>query len=226
MPIPNDFLINLLAHNNVVGNCFCGNCRRLRFDNLHGKSLDEMYVHLINNLPLRKEQRLDHHHTVVLLQIVYGERYKATALQNSPYKKFGWWAKANLQLSEKDRKHFCQKVTEASLVFNHWDNIVNNLTNQNMKYIDARTFSVRMFYLANSYAWCVTYNEKLRMKGKVAAGEEPYYPPEKIEDIFQHIQNTGILADVDFNPQAAAAIGEQIQSRIVNYCIARKQFQP
>ena len=98
-----------------------------------------------------------------------------------------WW------FYSKQLTRFCEKVHEASSLFDKWDLIVNNLTDPWMSEIDARRFSVRQLYLAKSLDWCLNYNEMVRKKN--GWSEEPLYPAEKYDAIFQHIVTTSILED-------------------------------
>ena len=85
---------------------------------------------------------------------------------------------------------------------------------------DTRRFSVHMFYESKSLAWCLSYNEQLRKKGKMSK-DQPFYPIDKFNNIFQNILDSKILDDVEFNPQVAAAIGGRLQSELISYCKVR-----
>ena len=91
-----------------------------------------------------------------------------------------------------------------------------------MDQIDARRFSIRQFYLAKKISWCLEYNESLRIKGK-AKNNVPY-PEDKYNDILQYIIASGILDDVDNDPQIAASIGGRIQSDMVRR--ANSRYRP
>ena len=65
---------------------------------------------------------------------------------------------------KKDRDKFCLKVNSAALVYDKWNVIVDNLTDPRMTEIDARNFSMEMYYEARDITWCLNYNEQLRMR--------------------------------------------------------------
>ena len=111
----------------------------------------------------------------------------------------------------------CHKVNECC-----WEKIVANLTDQRMSEIDARRLTVPQLYQAKSIDWCLQLNDTLRRKGKRIG--EPMYPPEKFDNIFQIIIESGIMEDIDHNPSLAAGIGGRLQSAMVRYC--RSRYQP
>ena len=118
MAVNNNFLINLLAHDNVVNNCFCNNCRTKRLSDLDGINLDVLYLRFTGLLPLGEEDKLDKYHGYVLEQIVYGEKYKQSALGGTGYTYFKCWAKQEYpNLSAKELTKFSDKVNEASNVY-------------------------------------------------------------------------------------------------------------
>ena len=91
-----------------------------------------------------------------------------------------------------------------------------------MDQIDARRFSIRQFNLAKNIIWCLEYNESLHIK-RMTKTDLPY-PEDKYNDILQYIIASGILDDVDNNPQIAASIGGRIQSDIVRR--ANSRYRP
>ena len=219
MVVRNEFLLNaVVEHNVVVGNCFCDGCRdrRLRQIMINGFTNNQLYALFMRELVEKEETRLKMLHKTTLQQIVHGKAYKVSSLENTNYRYFKSWAKNQPNfalLSEKEMCKFCAKVNEASVVFGSWDTIVKNLTDSRMDQIDARRLSVRQFYLAKNINWCLSYNEILRKKGKNE--HDAPYPEEKYNDIFQYIINSGILDDVNNNPQVAAIIGGRLQSDMV-----------
>ena len=110
----------------------------------------------------------------------------------------------------------CQHINEAAYCFENWERIVSNLTDRRIDSVDARSFSVRSFFLASNLDWCLEYNEKLRKKGR-SRGDQ-MYSRDQIDGIFQHIVNTGILDDIEYDEQVAASIGSQLQRKMVSYC--------
>ena len=224
MVIRNEFLLNLVVHNRVVGNCFCAGCRIRRLQQVitNGYTNNDLYVAFVSELVQKEEQRLNSLHQTILQQIVYGKAYKDSSLEHTNYRYFKSWAKTQpnfAHLSKEELSKFCDKVNEANVVFDSWDVIVNNLTDNRMDQVDARRLSVRQLCLAKNINWCLSYNEILRKKGRNE--EEVPYPEEKYRDIFQHIVNSGILDDIENNPQMAAIIGGRLQSDMVRRCSVR-----
>ena len=209
--IPNDFLLNIVVHNDVVPMCFCAVCRDGRARTTRNYTQERMHTMFTEVLPLKESCNLDKLFENTLKQIVVGRVYKDTALANSGYRYFKAWAKHEIEFahfSTKELTKFCCKVNEASSVFNNWECIVSNLTDTRLTEIDARRFSVRQFFLAKNIDWCINYNEILRKKK--SSMEETLYPEDKYAAIFQHILASGILEDVDNDPQVASIIGGRI----------------
>lgn len=223
--IQNDFLLRFVVHNDILPMCFCSGCRDRRTEATRNFTLRRMYHKFTDVLPLKEASNLDKLFENTLNQIVVGSVYKDTALAQSGYRYFKVWAKQENQFahfSKKELTKFCCKVNEASSVFDHWDRIVANLTDGRMTEIDARRFSVRQFFLAKSLDWCINYNEILRKKNKNTDG--PLYSEDKYADIFRNILASGILQDVDNDPQIASIIGGRLQSDMVMHC--RRRFHP
>ena len=44
MAISNEFLVNVMAHDNIVGNCFCNLCRDKRLERLQGVSVEVLSI--------------------------------------------------------------------------------------------------------------------------------------------------------------------------------------
>ena len=150
--------------------------------------------------------------------IVQGKAYKEFSLEGTNYKYFKCWAKNQpefRELSEKQLSKFTDKVNEASWVFNNWPVITSNLTDRRITDIDARRLSVNQFYRAGNIDWCLSYNETLRKKGK---SDEPLYPDEKFDEIFNTVLQSGILQDIDHDPKLAAALGERIKMKMITHC--------
>ena len=94
--------------------------------------------------------------------------YKDACLRNTPYTEFGWWLRTEPRyagVDQKIRTKFCVEVNRADSVFNDWDLIVQNLTDPQITHLDARKFSIDMFYRARSMNWCLNQNELKRSAG-------------------------------------------------------------
>ena len=226
MVIPNVFLINLAPHEEVVGICFCGNCRTGRLQQVVERNHTNQQLHNLftHRFVQNEETRLDRLFASTLQLIVHGKAYLSNSLENTNYRYFRSWAKTQHQfrhLTEKDFNNLCRKVNEANNVFNNWDVIVSNLTDYRMSSIDARRFSVNQFYQAKDISWCLKHNDHLRIKGRNDDNNVLPYPEDKYNEILQFIEGTGILDDVGNNPKTAAAIGGHLQSDITRQANAR-----
>ena len=96
------------------------------------------------------------------LFLTQGNAYKRKCLDVTGYRYFRSCCKHEPQfagLSDKELSKFCDKVNEACWVFDNWEKIVSNLTDERMVEIDARTLSVPQLYLARNIEWCLALNE-------------------------------------------------------------------
>ena len=208
--------------------CFCAQCRRRQINAVIDKSEANLRHMVTVNIPTEREARTSAVFEVTKKQIIYGKLYKDICLENTHLKYFKCSAKRqpayqllvsgdNARRKEFDRH--CQHINEAAYCFENWERIVSNLTDRRIDSVDARSFSVRSFFLASNLDWCLEYNEKLRRKG--GSRGDQMYSRDQIDGIFQHIVNTGILDDIEYDEQVAASIGSQLQRKMVSYC--RKQ---
>ncbi len=227
MVIPNEFLLSIVVHDNIIKGCFCGSCRNERVLLCSRHSVAELFTLFRDMLPFKCESRLDKYHEDVLKSIVTGKVYKDSCLENTGYQNFKSWAKNQATFADwtpgKFNK-FCVEVNEACNVFEHWEQIVRNLTDPRMDQIDARRFSVNYFNHAKRLDWCLSYNELIRNKAKCRGGDEPLYPTDKYNAIFQNILASGILDDIEHDPRVASMIGGRLQAEIVSRC--RTRYRP
>ena len=190
MVVQNAFLVNLVQHNEVMLQCFCVVCRPLRLQQIEDRAMNrqDLYDQLMNFLPDKCSTDLDKLFGDTIDLIVYGKVYKETCLRGTGYRYFKAWAKLQAQFADFPEKEFntlCHKVNECCWVFENWEKIVANLTDQRMSEIDARRLTVPQLYQAKSIDWCLQLNDTLRRKGKRI--DEPMYSPEKFDNIFQSI---------------------------------------
>ena len=228
---PNQFL---LQHNGRPELCFCNICRARKHaevSQLGATRGDEwLQEQCLAYLPLGRERKAEELFQMTLKQILYAQVYKEACLANTTYIYWKCWAKNQPQFAhlvngnDRSKKTFndlAKEISEASSVFMNWDLIVQNLTDKRMTCIDARTFSVRMFYCAKSLDWCLGHNEDLRRKGSSANGLP--YTQDKVDEIFQHMINSGIFDDMNHNPKLAAGLGEALKLKMTGYC--RRRFK-
>ena len=216
MNIPNAFL---LVH--VDGHCFCRRCRIERYQmlveiNYTNAELHTMFTHKI---VMEEEQKLDSLYETTLEKILYGKFFKDDSMRGSGLKYFKAWAKRHYDhLTPAELDDFVTKVKKASTVFDKWDTIVENLTDNRLTYIDVRRFSVNQFWLARHLSWCLSYNETLRPKSNKG---EITYPEDKYQLILRHVMDSGILDDINNDPQTASCIGGRLQNDMVRRANSR-----
>lgn len=188
-----------------------------------------------NVLPRRREARANAVFQETLRQIIHGKTFFEKCLSGTTYKYYKCWAKAQPEFQhlvngtkeqQKEFNKFCAEVTEAAYCFDNWEKIVHHLTDKRIDSVDARNFSVRYYYCAGSWDWCLGYNEKLRRKQKKQPGNELPYTEEKFREIFEHIVQSGILQDIEYNQKLAAGIGDRLQNAMTKYCRRQHQYQP
>ena len=215
--------------------CFCLPCRRRKLQEVSllgtERRIDWMQRTCIDALPIGRARRSNKVFETTLQQILCAKAYKDACLRGSGYAYWKSWAKNQPQfqdLSKPAQKKFNQDasfIREANYVYQNWDKVVDNLTDQRMSSIDARTFSVNYFYRATKVEWCLSYNETVRPKVKLDSNEELPYTQEKLDDIFKYMMNTGIFADIKHNPKLAAGIGESLKLRMTRYCRTRNPLE-
>ena len=220
MNTPNTFL---LGH--VEVHCFCQRCRQERYDiivgiNYTNNRLRQLFT---DDLVLEEDEKLDMLYHTTLERVLYGKVFKEYSLRQSGKKYFGPWARLHFpHLTEEKLQNFINSVKQAATVFDKWDTIVENLTDNRLTFIDARRFSIGHFWKARHLSWCLTHNESLRPQGR-SKGDKPY-PEDKYQMIFQQIINSGILDDIDNDPQTASCIGSRLQSDMVKR--AKSRYHP
>ena len=226
MAFSNEFLFNLKAqeHNQIIDGCFCVRCRNMKLTQCldFGYTNEQLHDLFTRRLLERENNLLDRLFKCTLQEIVHGMAYKLSCLQGTRYTYFKAWAKTRPEfthLSEKEMKKFCLRVNEACDVFKSWPKIVDNLTDERMDQIDARRFSIRQFYLAKKITWCLRYNDSLRRRER--NGNDLPYSEEKYNDILRYVISTGILDDMENNPQSTTAFRGRLQSDLVRRANAR-----
>ena len=138
---PNNYLVNVVVHENIVRMCFCNGCKERRFNTARNINYRELKEQFMRTLPFQENRDLDMLFESTINKIVIGKAFKESSLENTGYKYFKSWAKHEpelMNLSPKQFSNFCEQVNEASSVFDHWDVIVRNLTAKRMKEIEAR----------------------------------------------------------------------------------------
>ena len=114
---------------------------------------------------------------------------------------------------------FVKKFNIAALVYEKWDVIVSNLTDSRMTEIDARNFSMNMFYEARDITWCLNYNEQMRLR-KSDGEKLNLYSEDLYQSVKNHILNCGILAGMSRpnDPHIAAMMMKRLSKEVVGAC--------
>ena len=230
MANPNGFLLITAVGGNIIHGptCFCTDCRQNRLRDVlnSGLTIQELYNRCFIELVEKEDNRLNRLFSTTLNRIVTGKAYMDQCLAGSGYRMFGWWAKQAPQfrhLSAEERKSFVAKVNEINQVYNKWDTIANNLTDNRIVYLDARKLSVNQLYRAKEMSWCLQQNELNKPVGRRNEGE-PGYPEDMYQIMLQAAWNTGLFDHVGHDTQVVAAIGARFQRDVI--CRSRARFNP
>ena len=221
----NLFLVTNVDHSNQINfveDCFCVFCRNLRVVSNSGMDLGELNRLFTRTLPGEQGVHLHRYHRTVLEQVAAGKTFKNIALSDGVYVYLKCWAKNRdpwKGWQEKDRNKFVRKVNIAALVYEKWDIIVGNLTDSRMTEIDARNFSMNMFYEARDITWCLNYNEQLRLK-KSDSEKLNLYSEDLYQAVKENILNCGILAGMSQpnDPHIAAMMMRRLSNEVVGAC--------
>lgn len=221
----NFFLVPTGIHshrNNYDDDCFCEFCRNLRVVSNSSMELLELYRLFNRTLPGEQNVHLHNYHRGVLEEISAGKTFKNLALADGQYLYLKCWAKNRAPWKDWDKKDldkFCQKVNIAALVYEKWDVIVSNLTDSRMTEIDARNFSMNMFYEARDITWCLNYNEQMRLR-KSDGEKLNLYSEDLYQSVKNHILNCGILAGMSRpnDPHIAAMMMKRLSKEVVGAC--------
>ena len=219
---PNSFLRSRDGHGRRAGFCFCEECRDLKVRSLDGVGLEEARVKFCELLPIKREEKLDHIFSLTCEQIIYGEYYKRSALQQVNHTQFKRWARKEFpDLSEKELENFSTKINYASQAYRFWDQIVVNLTSDHARWIDAREFSIERFARSNQLTFVITMNTAMKPKFKTPSDEDKSYSEESYQRLLSAIHQNGILKEIDFNPRVASSIIHRIQGDVTRYCLRK-----
>ena len=221
----NFFLVSTQDHSNqnhYAEDCFCEFCRNLRVVANSGMELAELNRLFSRTLPGEQSVQLHRYHCTVLEQIAAGKTFKNLALANEDYVYLGCWAKNRdpwKSWDEKDRNKFVRNVNIAALVYEKWNIIVSNLTDPRMTEINARNFSMSMFYEARDITWCLNYNEQLRLR-KSKGEKLNLYPEDLYQAVKKNIFDCGILAGMTRpnDPHIAAMMMKRLSNEVVGAC--------
>ena len=215
---PNIFLLNDGDDNDVQNHprtCFCIRCRAVEVADIHDRyipnvddqrMLNELRHMMITVLPRRLSLAQDRVFEITRKLIVHGKIYKEAALKNGDYTLFKCWAKTqpyyqqfingNKQTKKEFDKH-CQYVNDCAFVYDNWDKIVHNLTNESLTNLNARTFAVGKFREAVDFNWCISKNERARTGTAPRRQGEQLWTSDDVTEAAIHILNVARLDEAD-----------------------------
>ena len=131
----------------------------------------------------------------------------------------GVWLKRNTTMNQKERARVTEKVGHACTVFQEWERIVYNLTNRAITHVGCRTFTIKKFYQARNFSWCLKENDDAI--AKTSTNEE--YDGQKLSSIVDYIKRSTILDDVSFDKGQAQLILQMIHKEMKKICCAPRQ---
>ena len=131
----------------------------------------------------------------------------------------GVWLRRNTTMNKRERARVTEKVGHACVVFQEWDQIVNNLTNRALTHVDCRTFTIKKFYQARNFSWCLKENDDAI--AKTSTNKE--YDEQKLSNIVDYIRRSAILDDVSFDEGQAGLISKKIHQEMKKMCRSARQ---
>ena len=215
---PNMFLLNDRDDNDVQAHprtCFCVRCRAIEVAEIHDRyipyhddlrMLNELRHMVVNVLPKRLVKAQERVFEITRALIVYGKTYKEVALKNGDYTLFKCWAKTQFYYQEfingsrqaqKEFDNHCQFVNDCAYVYDNWDKIVNNLTNESLTNLNARTFTVGKFREAVDFNWCISENERARTGTAPRRQGEQLWTPDDVNETAHHVLSVARLSEAD-----------------------------
>ena len=212
---PNFFLLNDSDDNDVQTHprtCFCVRCRAIEVGEIYDRYVDErrMLEELRNMmvivLPKRLQKAEDRVFEVTQKITIYGKTYKEFALKDGNYTLFKCWAKVQPYYQQyvhgckEARREFddhCKFVNDCAYVYDHWEKIVHNLTNETMNNLNARSFTVGKFREAVDFNWCISENERARTGTAPRRHGEQLWTPDDVNQTALHILSVARLDEAD-----------------------------
>lgn len=150
---------------------------------------------------------------------------KDSCLNGTDYVQFKSWASLQPVYEEyvhgnkKRQKEFgdrCQLINDCAIVYESWEDIAKNLTDESMTYLKARTFSVNRFRRAKSWVWCVGENERamVRTGGKRKEPAEQLWTSQDVNQAALHLLGINRLPEADLHQTA------QFCQQVERQCLA------
>ena len=152
-------------------------------------------------------------------KIIKGESFRQQCLEGTHYNSFGWWMRSQqryMDLSESDKERIRSKIRIVHAVYIHWETIVRNLTDDRIRFLDARKLSIEQLYEAITIDWCYDQDELLRPPGNVP--DELLYQEDKYRKIIEFIDKTGILDDIEHDRKECTRFTRRLQRDLGKIC--------
>ena len=214
----NEFLLPVFINGRHQHQCFCFRCRQRRVHHtVHQGSIDELERAFLSDA--QEYRRLNNLFQETKNKIIRGESYRQQCLQHTHYTSFGWWMRSQqryMGLTELERKRLRNKVRIVHAVFVQWENIIRNLTNERIMFLDARRLTIDQLYEAINIDWCYDQDELLRPPGDVP--DDLLYQENKYKSIIQFIDTTGILDDIDHDRKECTRFTRRLQRDLGKIC--------
>ena len=204
---------------NHMNECFCRRCREsykslinVRYGNSveeRNRKENELGDKMIRELPAERRAAEKRVFAITKEMIVNGSLYKEACLDGSGYTQFKSWAVLQPRYAllvngtEEEQGKFidhCQLINDCANVYESWDIIVKNLTNESITFLNAKTFSIRQFLRAKTWTWCVEENERAafrRGKRKRPAPAEKLWTTRDVDQAARHLLSINRLSEAD-----------------------------
>ena len=201
--------------------CLCDNCKVVKMNRYLNTTRQELKRIAFADLKVDEEARLNAllENTVKQIAAIYAYRTKCVGAPPRP--SFGVWLKNNSNpaiMTKKRRGSLVRLVREACAVYEEWPTIVENLSFEGLRNLDARRFCIRKFYDARRLQWCEDEEQRLSSKAKRRRDREGF-DAVKFENVVTLVRTSGLLDDVSFCPRQGELIAKKFKMEIDNICI-------
>ena len=209
--VPNQFLITAFEDRDALCTDLCGNYTAQGIKNL-----------LLTAMPRRNEEvrNTRFRHTLDTIVAYKSFRLKCREVGGCSC---GVWLRRNTPLNKRERSRVTEKVGHACYVYDNWDAIVNNLTHRALTDVDCRDFTIRKFYEARNFSWCLKEQRQNSGSAERPSDAEEEFDQTKFSNIVNNIKRSEILDDVSFDEEQAALICKKLKRELLNVCKAARQ---
>ena len=194
--------------------------------------MDVLHRQITIALPRAKYIKLTASFNITKREILAGKRYKDVCLdvRNNPrlYTQFRSWARKQQRYqryihgTNKHKKIFdehCNYVNDAAICAENWQKIVDNLNDERITNIDARTLDVHQLARASTLNWCFYHNARCTPTAIVPEpGEEGTYTRDDVKELHALIVNHGVLDRIEYNPVVASSLMKSVTLETLKTC--------